>query len=241
MSTRGAGSNGNGRHGYMPATVRDWKAPDKTLRHRYRRLTALLLSLSTTSLAQSFTEYLIPTPDSRPFSVTSGPDGALWFTEWVGNRIGRITTDGIITEYRLPNADSQPIWIKLGPDGALWFTEQAGNRIGRITTSGAIVEYSLPTLNSLPWNIGVGPDGALWFTEKGSLKIGHITTVGVLTEYPVPLAPWDLTAGPDGALWITLRSYDRDRAHDHFRTAHRRVPTSDGQQRPGCNCRWAEP
>ena len=163
---------------------------------RFLRLAVLLLGLASASLAQSFTEYPIPTPDSRPFSITTGPDGALWFTEWVGNKIGRISTDGIITERLLPHARSQPIWIKRGPDGALWFTEQAGNRIGRITTSGAIVEYPLPTPDSLPWNIRVGPDGALWFTEKGSLKIGRITTAGELTEYPVPLFSLGSDRGP---------------------------------------------
>jgi virginiamycin B lyase len=34
----------------------------------------------------------VPTPGSEPFDITTGPDGALWFTEFLGNKIGRIET-----------------------------------------------------------------------------------------------------------------------------------------------------
>ena len=36
----------------------------------------------------------MPTPQSAPWEIAAGPDGALWFTELLGNKIGRITTDG---------------------------------------------------------------------------------------------------------------------------------------------------
>jgi streptogramin lyase len=44
----------------------------------------------------------VPTAGSSPTSITVGPDGALWFTEQTGNKIGRITTAGVITEYPIP-------------------------------------------------------------------------------------------------------------------------------------------
>jgi streptogramin lyase len=39
-------------------------------------------------------EFPIPTPDSWPQGITTGPDGVLWFTESNGNKIGRVTTRG---------------------------------------------------------------------------------------------------------------------------------------------------
>jgi hypothetical protein len=36
------------------------------------------------------TEYAVPSATSSPWGITAGPDGALWFTETGGNRIGRI-------------------------------------------------------------------------------------------------------------------------------------------------------
>jgi hypothetical protein len=47
-------------------------------------------------------QYPIPTAGSGPNGIVAGPDGALWFTEYSGNKIGRITTGGSITEYRSP-------------------------------------------------------------------------------------------------------------------------------------------
>ena len=81
------------------------------------------------------TETSIPTAGSAPRSITTGPDGALWFTENGGNKIGRITTAGVITETSIPTIFSAPVGITAGPDGALWFAESCGNKIGRITTA----------------------------------------------------------------------------------------------------------
>jgi streptogramin lyase len=65
--------------------------------------------------------------------MTTGPDGNLWFVEFNGNAIGRITPRGAITEFPLPTGNSGPSSITTGPDGALWFTENDGNRIGRFS------------------------------------------------------------------------------------------------------------
>jgi virginiamycin B lyase len=153
----------------------------------------------------AMTEYAIPTGGAGSWRITGGPDGALWFTEWTGNNIGRMTTDGAVTEYPIPTAASNPGVITSGPDGALWFTEKNGNKIGRITTAGAVTEYALPAATN-PYGITTGPDGALWYTGQTSNKIGRMTTGGVVTaEYAIPTAtsPVCITTGPDGALWFT--------------------------------------
>jgi uncharacterized protein (TIGR03437 family) len=167
------------------------------------------------STAVSITEHPLPESSSYPFGIAAGPDGALWFTEPSGNRVGRITTGGGITEYPVPTSNGfDPVWIAAGPDGALWFTETNGNKIGRIATDGGVSEYPVPTSSSHPYQITAGSDGALWFTENGDVgvgealvgKIGRITTAGAITEYDVPTAsgsPWGIAAGPDGALWFT--------------------------------------
>ncbi len=68
---------------------------------------------------------------SNPGQITAGPDGALWFTNFGGNSIGRITTTGTVTSNY--SGVSAPAGITAGPDGALWFTNIDGNSIGRIT------------------------------------------------------------------------------------------------------------
>ena len=75
----------------------------------------------------------VPTATSQPYDITAGPDGNLWFTEYAGNKIGRITPAGVITEINVPAVDSAPYGITAGPDGNIWFAESFGGRIGRIT------------------------------------------------------------------------------------------------------------
>lgn len=41
--------------------------------------------------AGRITEFALPTSASEPFGITAGPDGNLWFTEEVSNRIGHIS------------------------------------------------------------------------------------------------------------------------------------------------------
>ena len=168
---------------------------------------ASLVALLVPATASGVTEFQVPTPTSQPAGITVGPDGALWFTEENGHKIGRITVDGAITEYPTPTPFSAPNEITAGPDGALWFTEFGANppKIGRITTAGVFTEWDLP-LGSGPDGITAGPDGAMWFTENGAAKIGRIPLDGSpITEYPLPagFVPGDITPGPDGRLWFT--------------------------------------
>jgi hypothetical protein len=48
------------------------------------------LMLSLAAGAHVGPEYLVPTGSSYPQGITSGPDGALWFTEYSGNKIGSL-------------------------------------------------------------------------------------------------------------------------------------------------------
>jgi virginiamycin B lyase len=158
------------------------------------------------ALALTFAEFPIPSASS-PFTITAGPDGALWFTEANVNKIGRITAAGAVTEFSLPtnvpgffgNGNNGPFGITAGPDGALWFAEFATNQIGRITADGVVTQFPLPTAGTFPQRITAGPDGVLWFATG---FVGRITTAGVITVFPVPLSVTDITAGPDGALWF---------------------------------------
>jgi virginiamycin B lyase len=141
-------------------------------------------------------------PGSAPGSIAAGPDGALWFTEYHGDKIGRVSVSGVLSEYPL-SAGSMPWGIARGPDGALWFAEFS-NKIGRLSVSGALSEYPLAA-GSRPVGITNGPDGALWFTETNSNKIGRLSVSGVLSEFPLAAGsrPYGIASGPDGALWFT--------------------------------------
>jgi streptogramin lyase len=152
------------------------------------------------------TEFTIPTANTDPQGIVAGPDGSLWFTEFFGNNIGRITSSGVITEFGVPTAGSLPVDIAAGPDGNLWFTEASGNKIGQITTSGVITEFPITGGSGAVDGITAGPDGNLWFTEQVGNNIARITTGGVITEFPIPTTnsqASNLATGSDGNLWFT--------------------------------------
>ena len=154
----------------------------------------------------NITEFSIPTNNSQPNGITSGPDDDVWFTEYYGNKIGQITPSGTITEFSVPTENSYPQDIVSGPDGNLWFTEDGGNNIGRVTPSGIFTEFPVPTSNSGVGDIATGTDGNIWFTEKWGNKIGRISANGIITEFLIPTInnkPQSITSGPDGNIWFT--------------------------------------
>jgi hypothetical protein len=144
------------------------------------------------------TQFPLPASASHPWGITAGPDGNLWFAQVIANRIGRITTAGVVTEFPVPTPSSRPRGITSGLDGNLWFTEANADQIGRITPDGEITEFPV---SSKAFEIAAGSDGAVWFTRVGA-TLGRITTSGEVTEFPLPEHAFAITAGPDGNIWL---------------------------------------
>ena len=84
-------------------------------------------STPTQEFKGTISEFSLPTHNFSPGGMTAGPDGNLWFTEFVSNecqrgKIGRITPAGEISEFSL-SFDGEAGGIVIGPDSNLWFTE----------------------------------------------------------------------------------------------------------------------
>ena len=147
--------------------------------------------------------------------IAAGPDGALWFTEQLANRIGRITTAGVITDEKsIPPGTSgisgpQPIRIVLGPDARLWFTEaNTPDQVGRVDTG---FNFTMFTTPSQPNWLTSGPDGALWITDYGG-TVWRTTTSGGFLPVVIPAGgsgPEGIAVGPDGNLWVTMFNQDQ--------------------------------
>jgi streptogramin lyase len=74
----------------------------------------------------------LSTGTAQPYGTVLGPDGAIWFAEIGGGKVGRIATDGTLVEFAVPAAAAELTGITTGPDGAIWFTELNQGKIGRI-------------------------------------------------------------------------------------------------------------
>ena len=109
-----------------------------------------------TLLTLSVTSFPIPVVGIvQPDGITEGPDGDLWFTETAADKIGRVTTAGVVTHFPLPpipipvgtqtnpGSPPGPVAITVGPDGALWFVGVPG-AVGRINTAGVVTEFPVP-------------------------------------------------------------------------------------------------
>jgi streptogramin lyase len=159
---------------------------------------------------QTITEFPVPTAGSRPYTIVPGPDGALWFTESNGNKIGRITPSGQITEYPVPTAASGPYGIAVGADGTIWFTERFGDQIGRYSrATGQFAEFPVQPF-SQPWEIAPGQDGTLWFTEEDADQVGTVSLQGSVTEFPTGACcfPTGIAPGVDANMWYTIEIGD---------------------------------
>src|SRR5262249_25520433 len=159
---------------------------------------------ATTGIDATTIEFPLPPRDAGPFSIALGSNGNLWFTEVLGNAIGKITSTGAITEF---SWHGSPGGITAGPDGALWFTEIAGNKIGSITTAGQFgTEFTIPTAGAFAHEIATGPDGALWFAAAGAERSGGVTTAGQFREFLIPRSvatPLDIVAAQAGNMLFT--------------------------------------
>jgi virginiamycin B lyase len=196
--------------------------------HPRRRFVPVLERLETYVLQAAVLKVFPISADAT--SITTGPDGNLWFAE-AGlasngpDRIGRLTPAGALTEFPLATSSITGLKIISGPDGNLWFNQPATGQIGRITPSGVITEFSIPVLPghvAFTYGITAGPDGNVWFTDElgpaggGVLtaedggRIGRITPSGSVTQFVVPgpnglppgNAPSEIIPGSDGNLWF---------------------------------------
>ncbi|MBO0795988.1 MAG: hypothetical protein J2P36_34280, partial [Ktedonobacteraceae bacterium] len=71
-------------------------------------------TITSTPSVSKISRFPLPDKLSNPTGITSGPDGALWFTETSAGKIGRVTVQGKISEFPLPTADSHPYDITSG-------------------------------------------------------------------------------------------------------------------------------
>ncbi len=148
-------------------------------------------------------EYLLPT-GSKPYGIAVGPDGNLWFADNGTDKVGKITTSGVITEYALP-AGSKPYGLLASTYGDMLVTENGTSKIGKVNvTTGAVTEYALPA-GSQPRAIAMYKEKP-WIAEYGTNSLAEFWGNGaVISQYSLPTGsqPNGLAAGPDGNLWVT--------------------------------------
>jgi virginiamycin B lyase len=142
------------------------------------------------------TAFPLPHGGVCPMDLVLAPDGALWFSEFQANALGRVKLDGTIQEFPyVPNLfglsgaspDQPPEHLTVGSDGFLWFTEGRGGGIfGRMSLAGEHADFLDPP-NLWVAMMLLGPGGNLWFADPFGGAIGELTPMGTFDRFTLPL------------------------------------------------------
>jgi hypothetical protein len=180
------------------------------------------------------TEHTSVTNPAKYAYLNRHDENFVWFTEFVRNRIGRVSlVTGEMYEWTVPTLSSGPLNLAIDPyNGSVWFTEYQANKIGRLfyvpagSPAGGwrFIEYTLPTPNSYPTDIAVDPNcwyrpfnttfrevqTYIWFTMSGTDKIGRLNSeTGEVVEYSTRGMPWGITVTEESFVWFTQKLGDR--------------------------------
>lgn len=122
-------------------------------------------------------EYDVPTPHERPHDPAVAPDGSLWYTGQMANKLGRLDPkSGQIKEYPLKTPNSGPHGLVADKDGNIWFAAIFAGYIGKLDpNTGEITEYRAPAgIRIDPHTPVFDYNGTLWFTNEQSDVIGRL-------------------------------------------------------------------
>ena len=139
-------------------------------------------------------EYDLPTANSRPHDPALGPDGSLWYTAQMANKLGRLNPKtGEIKEYPLKTENSGPHGLVADEQGNIWFTAAFKGYVGELDPrKGAVKEYKMPDARGRdPHTPVFDSQGILWFTVERGNAIGRLdpkTGDVKLKEVPTPRA-----------------------------------------------------
>ncbi len=133
--------------------------------------------LNVSELRVTIKEWDVPTKGAHPHDPAVGMDGALWFTEQMQNKIGRVDPfTGAFKEYPLKVENSGPHGLVADREGNIWFTGNFAGYIGKLDPkTGAVREYKMPDAKAEdPHTPVFDAEGILWFTVQTGNFVGRL-------------------------------------------------------------------
>ena len=166
--------------------------------------------LAATAAARvSILEFDVPTANARPHDAAVAPDGALWVTEQVANKLGRLDPrTGEFQEFPLPTAGSGPHGVVADRAGNIWFTANSKGYIGELDPkTGRVREHPVEHAGGAdPHTAVFDKRGLLWFTAQRSNLIGRLnprTGRVDVRDVPTPHAmPYGIAVARSGTPWF---------------------------------------
>jgi virginiamycin B lyase len=154
-------------------------------------------------------EWDVPTPGSRPHDPEAAPDGSLWYTGQLANKLGRLDPkSGAIREFPVRTPDSGPHGLAADNAGNIWFTANSKGYIGKLDPkTGEVTEFPMPDKRvSDPHSLAFDREGMIFFTAQQANFVGRLDPKsGQISLKEVPTAralPYGIVVGPDGAAYF---------------------------------------
>lgn len=154
---------------------------------------------------------------SAPNELALDAHGAVWFTEFNADRLGRLDPrTGHMRHYPLAAKTSvqtlYPYGITIDPQGMIWFTESGANQLGRLDpTTGALQLFTAPASHALLMEVASDAQGGIWMTSFTPGLLFHLRPgTGTFTSYLAPSdgressALYGLLVTSAGDVWVTM-------------------------------------
>src|SRR5258707_12480779 len=122
-------------------------------------------------------EWSIPSKGGHPHDPAVGPDGALWFTEQMVSKLGRLDpATGDFKEYPLKGKNDGTYGLVADSDGNIWYTGNCAACIGQLNPrSGEVTQYEMPDAKAEdPHTAVFDAHGTLWFTVQVGNMVGRL-------------------------------------------------------------------
>ncbi len=171
---------------------------------------AAILALRDSGPAAHFVEYPVREASQMPTAIAPGPDGTVWFSIDLSDRIGRLR-DGRIDLLPTGIKAIEPVGLAAAPDGSAWFTDNAAHAVSRVAVSGEVTRVPLDTPSVRLGRLAVGANGSVWFAEETGYSISEIRDGKLIRHYyNSPRGkPYGVAVAPDGTAWASLQSGDQ--------------------------------
>src|SRR5260370_266802 len=154
-------------------------------------------------------EWDVPTKGAHPHDPAVAPDGSLWFTEQLQNKLGRLDpASGTVKEYALQVEESGPHGLVADARGEMWCAENGKGEMGkRDPQSGETKVYKVPE-SARPRRMAINAEDKIYFTDYNGGNLGRLDpATGAVKMWPSPsgagAAPYGITITPDGMVWYS--------------------------------------
>ena len=116
-----------------------------------------------------------PPTKGKPQRLQIDSDGAVWFSERVGGKIGRFDPEiETFKEFELPGPAPSPYAIGIDRDRMIWYSSHEQDTLNRLDPkTGEVIEYPYPHSEISMREFFLDSQGRMWYASSVNNKVGY--------------------------------------------------------------------